>query len=1311
MSESTKVIFTTNRYLLQELVNDPTAIEKYSHIVLDEVHERSLEADLLNLIVKMQMTSRKVRLIAMSATLPVNLFSRYFMAAAVQAPQPIHAGRRRHRADIIYLEQITSYFGKDRPLSSEMSALVRKNVQTFNADVHTEPEAASTVRPLASSAGPLRSGAAAEFEESSGEDDEDALGTAAASQAPAEVKGAKGNAKGPQPLSSQQQQDITTTPAVFSGADRLIVEIVQRVAKGGQTVLIYVPGLADVFALLDALAVLEKPASDDERPLKRPTIHIIALHLLSQRDEQDRAVTTAPPQDTAHVVVATDMLESSITIPSASVVIDLGLRERLTQDPIRHACRKKTVWASQTAARQRAGRCGRTAPGLCIRLFTRAFRNQKLSLTDQADMLCLPPEKVYLEVRHLATRLPLVSVAGGENKVAEAGAPPPKPVHKRAWSAIDLMRLAPSPVTDARRVATLSAKLDELGAITADGDEGEITVLGDLMSALPLDGRLCRLVLFGCLLGAPSDAVVMAAGLACEDPFSMPELSASGIGNDRYHKYAQELQKSLQARRQCDAGHFSDPLALRTLFISWLSGFRDDIIADPEYLCSGPVGLGFASRTRAMVTQIAADEQRCLQIIALIIDIAVRLLPFLPEASDPHRQLSAMLDILMPARSGFGSRIGGTRLRASTEAEAALPRVQECFCQDPGHLKAMLTCALAPQFMSGQVAATADHRKDAKQALHDLLGSGLDPAESIVLNLDGANAQDPAVLDGLQQVLQVMTGDTDTGALRIAPADGNRVLVSLEDSKGDSLANEAVVTCLDPVGESLKPLPHAVQLIGGLSAGRGKAVVPLQDAPMFTISRPMSPYEVVWDVPQGPSSELDGKGASKGKKGEWRQGRGTCDWRSIFGILGSCDVDVHVMPAEGWGPSQLPLPSVQRVFGVYTRTSPPGPLPRITPDVPVHGVTLLSTEVDSVLSIALMIAFLRHHHECQLGVAFGSGTIETVKLLGSIEIRLRDHGVGELLIMDDVRLINDLRHALSHAFQQGRSARPATVAASRRPSVQKEDVVAATAADRALGLISALEVGMPLRQLRPDGDDAGNPSATDALTALREALCAPRKFGDAPTPEAVQVVNMHNAARPFGGRAGAIKAFKLFQPLADLEKIANQRVRQPGGLVHDISPAAKRARLSGSLHAQRGQEEEAWPEEGYEVEEPAGLAEIGGGEFQEELVQDDLDGEEQIEEGIEEGIEEEAADIEPEDTGVPRVAKGSLKGATVKGVTGAKGAMNGKGAKAFMRPTAKAAAVVMPPVRQMKGQPGFFKGGAKTGVAGKGGLVRGRGWN
>lgn len=93
-----------------------------------------------------------------------------------------------------------------------------------------------------------------------------------------------------------------------------------------------------------------------------------------------------------------------------------------------------------------------------------------------------------------------------------------------------------------------------------------MTLLGRMMIELPLDIRLTRVVFYGTLLGCPCDAVVLAAAMACKDPFTSPTQKVI----KKKDKFLESLERSFLARWEFDNGNYSEPLMILNLYKSWL---------------------------------------------------------------------------------------------------------------------------------------------------------------------------------------------------------------------------------------------------------------------------------------------------------------------------------------------------------------------------------------------------------------------------------------------------------------------------------------------------------------------------------------------------------------------------------------------------------------------------------------------------------------------------------------------------------------------------------------------------------------------
>ena len=109
--DSTAITFVTIGYLLQFLCHNPGLIRRYTHLVLDEVHERSMDSDLLVLLVKKLLDgpgAAGLRVVIMSATLQAGLFGAYFAPPGRPAPEPIFVGVRRFPVAEVFLEDLAA---------------------------------------------------------------------------------------------------------------------------------------------------------------------------------------------------------------------------------------------------------------------------------------------------------------------------------------------------------------------------------------------------------------------------------------------------------------------------------------------------------------------------------------------------------------------------------------------------------------------------------------------------------------------------------------------------------------------------------------------------------------------------------------------------------------------------------------------------------------------------------------------------------------------------------------------------------------------------------------------------------------------------------------------------------------------------------------------------------------------------------------------------------------------------------------------------------------------------------------------------
>jgi ATP-dependent helicase HrpA len=241
------------------------------------------------------------------------------------------------------------------------------------------------------------------------------------------------------------------------------------------------------------------------------------------------------PHRGRRIVLATNVAETSLTVPGIHYVVDPGTA-RISRYSARLKVQRLPIEPiSQASAEQRKGRCGRVAAGVCIRLY------------DEEDFEARP---AFTDPEILRTNLASVILQ---------------------MAALRLGDVEDFPFLDApdrRQVRDGIALLQELGALDADA---KLTPVGRRLAQLPLDPRMARMVLEGGRLGCATEVIVIAAALSIQDPRERPvdkEQAAdaaharfAGEGSDflaflRLWEYLEERQRELSGsafRRRCKA--------------------------------------------------------------------------------------------------------------------------------------------------------------------------------------------------------------------------------------------------------------------------------------------------------------------------------------------------------------------------------------------------------------------------------------------------------------------------------------------------------------------------------------------------------------------------------------------------------------------------------------------------------------------------------------------------------------------------------------------------------------------------------------
>ena len=446
---TTLVKLMTDGILLAEIQSDPM-LRRYDTLIIDEAHERSLNIDfILGYLARLLPARPDLKVIITSATIDSDRFARHF-GTWEGAPG---SGRLIEPAPVIEVS------GRTYPVEIRYRPLGPTTPSSYTSEAPAQ-QAEEAETEDAAAAGPMQLVL---------EDPDDELAT----------------------LGYGMGEDIDVETAICHAVDELS-------AEGDGDILVFLPGERDIrdteAALLDHLKGRGRRAGDDKGA--RPgDIEILPLYARLTAAEQHRVFE---PHRLRRVVLATNVAETSLTVPGIRYVIDPGLARISRYSNKTKVQRLPIEPVSQASANQRAGRCGRVAEGVAIRLFS------------QADYLSRPR---FTEPEILRTSLASVIL-----QMASLG-----------LGAVEDFPFLDAP--DRRAVRDGVALLVEIGALAQDREtadaarassEYRLTGIGRDLARLPIDPRLGRMLLEAERLGCASDVLVIVAALSIQDVRERP---------------------------------------------------------------------------------------------------------------------------------------------------------------------------------------------------------------------------------------------------------------------------------------------------------------------------------------------------------------------------------------------------------------------------------------------------------------------------------------------------------------------------------------------------------------------------------------------------------------------------------------------------------------------------------------------------------------------------------------------------------------------------------------------------------------------
>ena len=430
------------------------SLNDVTHIVVDEVHERDVDSDLLLVVLKRLLADRKakgkpIKVILMSATIDPTLFQQYFPDDKGLPSKVIEVPGRTFPVKKRFLDEFVS------ELASAPGAAQAFAQDSVTKYVHNElgPAALQLYHTLPprpfTNPGTSRSGSGRSTPTQDGRDRGDELEL-------------------PAPLVA------------------LTISHVLRNSDDGH-VLTFLPGWDEIQSVH---RYLTSPSSNLGMSFNDPTkwsIHL--LHSTIPVAEQ-QAIFEPPPKGVRRIILATNIAETSITIPDVVYVVDTAKIKEQRFDPERHISSLVSAWVGTSNLNQRAGRAGRHRPGEYFGIISEK-RALELHPYQTVEMKRVDLSNIVMHVK--ALNFPGMSV---EDVLSETIEPP-----------------APERVTAAMKDLTMVGALDA---------QGNLTSLGKVLLQLPVEVQVGRLVLLGAFFKCLDSALTLAAILTNRDPFVSP---------------------------------------------------------------------------------------------------------------------------------------------------------------------------------------------------------------------------------------------------------------------------------------------------------------------------------------------------------------------------------------------------------------------------------------------------------------------------------------------------------------------------------------------------------------------------------------------------------------------------------------------------------------------------------------------------------------------------------------------------------------------------------------------------------------------
>ncbi len=505
VSADTAIKFMTDGVLLRELAAD-FLLTKYSAIMVDEAHERSINTDVLigvlSRIVRLrekrwlegEKDARPLRLIIMSATLRVADFTEN-TTLFTTPPPVVNIDTRQHEVTLHFNRKtVQDYIGESVNKATKIHArLPPGGILIF---LTGQQEITSVCRKLEARFGSR----AIERKKRERELVQNRTGRRRNS---IEDQDADADADAKMKITARDAD--VEAEEVDLGVDRDLAADVDDGAADADPDALDTDDEADGS---DDDALPDELKDDSDVPM-----HILPLYSLLPTDKQMR-IFDAPPADARLVVVATNVAETSLTIPNIRYVIDCGRSKERKYDLTSGVQSYEVSWISKASASQRAGRAGRTGPGHCYRLYSSAVYEEHFAQFSRPEILRTPVDGLVLSMKAM-------------NIDNVANFPFPTPPDRVA------LRKAEQVLTHLGALSAPAVASVSVGKGLRKVQHAQVTELGRTMTLFPVAPRYAKMLAQGEQHGCLPYIVAMVAALSIGDPFIREQLLDEEYGDRR----------------------------------------------------------------------------------------------------------------------------------------------------------------------------------------------------------------------------------------------------------------------------------------------------------------------------------------------------------------------------------------------------------------------------------------------------------------------------------------------------------------------------------------------------------------------------------------------------------------------------------------------------------------------------------------------------------------------------------------------------------------------------------------------------------